>query len=35
MTCNRCGASISGNVTEVLAWDKMHATQCGKEEVAA
>ena len=28
MSCNRCGASASGALAEVLAWDKAHDAHC-------
>ena len=28
MTCNECGASVTGTVAEALAWDALHDTQC-------
>lgn len=34
MTCTLCGASITGKLPEVVAWDRTHKALCeGREEV--
>lgn len=32
MTCNHCGAEVTGSVAEVLAWDKTHPAHCTETE---
>lgn len=30
MTCNLCGASITGSTLEVIQWDTAHQKECEK-----
>lgn len=32
MTCNHCGATITGNTKEVLKWDTNHTKECEKTD---